>query len=418
MPVFEISADSPVRGAPEGSDSGDLVDKLQDVPRAMAYYDAPRFSLPSSQLRLRLARRLQAKRPRRNNTAAAHHHASDDPADQSTVDRATPAVAPLDSSSPLPSSIHSKVRRQRLVKRSHSLYSRPGESQRSEAEIETETDLVDAAAAHSISDKRIFVRTEITISESLELDLAPDRSHIPRLVTRISGPEVGNAVSGSRLSSGEPISEPHPSPTAFVESISRQFNDGGPSRPSSSPSSSSQTPSADDETGGSGRGAAVLGVRTPTTTSTRRWTKRRWSIASQPTLSSSTATTRCSSRHRENEGSSSSLSPTPAPSASRLGSEVAGTTDEEHATQSKPGTRTRFRFRIPDFLRPLDEPLPPTRTYDLVLRRDLFSRAQPGNEVPLTTVQNGSRKAQAKAVRASEAGLARSGSCPVLPPFT
>lgn len=49
----------------------------------------------------------------------------------------------------------------------------------------------------------------------------------------------------------------------------------------------------------------------------------------------------------------------------------------------KSGKR-RFKLRIPDFLLPLDAPAAPVRIYDVPLRRDLFQKAQPGNEVTLT----------------------------------
>ncbi|KAI1615720.1 hypothetical protein EDD36DRAFT_417209 [Exophiala viscosa] len=46
--------------------------------------------------------------------------------------------------------------------------------------------------------------------------------------------------------------------------------------------------------------------------------------------------------------------------------------------------KRRSRWRIPDFLRPLDAPAVQVRTYDAPLRRDLFQKAQPGNEQTLT----------------------------------
>ncbi|KIV86683.1 hypothetical protein PV11_02280 [Exophiala sideris] len=49
----------------------------------------------------------------------------------------------------------------------------------------------------------------------------------------------------------------------------------------------------------------------------------------------------------------------------------------------------RSRWRIPDFLRPLDAPAVQVRVYDAPLRRDLFQKAQPGNEQTLlaTSIQ-------------------------------
>ncbi|KAK4935202.1 hypothetical protein LTR10_023702 [Elasticomyces elasticus] len=46
-------------------------------------------------------------------------------------------------------------------------------------------------------------------------------------------------------------------------------------------------------------------------------------------------------------------------------------------------SKRRSRWRVPDFLRPLDAPAVQVRVYDAPLRRDLFQRAQPGNEQTL-----------------------------------
>lgn len=66
--------------------------------------------------------------------------------------------------------------------------------------------------------------------------------------------------------------------------------------------------------------------------------------------------------------------------------------DQDHpfprpTDKPKPGKR-RFRLRIPDFLLPLDAPAVPVRIYDVPLRRELFQKAQPGNEVTLTAAVN------------------------------
>jgi hypothetical protein len=81
-----------------------------------------------------------------------------------------------------------------------------------------------------------------------------------------------------------------------------------------------------------------------------------------------------------------------------------------------------MRLRIPDFLRPLDEPQAPIRIYDVPLRRNLFSKAQPGNEHTLTTSSNDARVAEAvwsqqAMEKVDRSNLLRSNSCPVLPPF-
>ncbi|KAL6249429.1 hypothetical protein RBB50_003282 [Rhinocladiella similis] len=378
MPVFEI-ADVPVR-VPEGSDRDEFVHKLQEVPRAIAYYDTPRFSLPSPHLRLRLARRARQDRPRRKKHV--YHRSDNDLQARSTAFMT--ATGSRDSSS----SVYSKVRRQRLIRRSHSLYGLPEESE--DSENEAESNLEATAESHTISDKRIFVHTGITISESLELDLPAGGSHIPRLITHISGAEAVDTGADANLSRAIPESRPG---SIFMESSSWQPNEDTCSRSSSSPSSSQST-SADVRLGVTGR-AAAFGGRS------KGWSKR-WSTASQPS-SSSTPTTCCSSRRE-------ALTP-----ASGSKDEAVGNVGKQN-TQTK--RRTRFRLRIPDFLRPLDTPQPPIRTYDLLLRRDLFSKAQPGNETPLTTVRNHSRKAEADWAKESKAArLARSGSCPVLPPF-
>ncbi|KAK6384933.1 hypothetical protein LTS17_002496 [Exophiala oligosperma] len=245
MPVFETPADVPDVRVPEGSESdrsdNKFVRKLQEVPRAMAYYDdAPRFQLPSPHhLGLwRLARRASLQnRPRYNSSSSSSRNYFPD-TDQNVRSKVSKTTTTR--SKDLVSSIYSKVRRrQSLIRRNHSLYSLPEgeESEDSGSENDTpkekENDIVDIGRAHVSSDNQIFVHTEITISESLELDLlSTDASHqLPRLTTTyISGPKIGGVdtiPSDPNLCRATPESSLAGPYTFLMESRSRQSNDAG-----------------------------------------------------------------------------------------------------------------------------------------------------------------------------------------------
>lgn len=45
---------------------------------------------------------------------------------------------------------------------------------------------------------------------------------------------------------------------------------------------------------------------------------------------------------------------------------------------------------IPTFLLPTDEPAAPPRIYDILLRRELFHKARPGNEYTVSASRNNS----------------------------
>lgn len=283
-------------------------------------------------------------------------------------------------------SIYSKEWRQQ-VRRSTSLHSLAEES---EDGFSTDT-----ASVHEVPDKRIFVHTEITISEPFELDVPAKERMFPCRAAYVSGPDVESARRphvlkrpASQLRSNHPTSEiPLTRSDSGFHSIPRSSSW---STSSCQPESSQSTSDGDSQD----------------------WITTSSSASSSPPLTA-LPTSRPSSRVF--------LAPTQPPSDKSNG-KPGGTTKSN-------SQRSRMRLRVPDFLRPLDEPQAPIRIYDVPLRRDLFSKAQPGNEHTLTTSSNDARVAEAvwsqQAIEKADQGhtstprvdLLRSNSCPVLPPF-
>ena len=62
-----------------------------------------------------------------------------------------------------------------------------------------------------------------------------------------------------------------------------------------------------------------------------------------------------------------------------------------------------FKKYIPDFLLPAEEPTAPVRIYDIPLRRELFHKARPGNEVTVSASRNNSVISERRRSSATEA---------------
>ena len=62
-----------------------------------------------------------------------------------------------------------------------------------------------------------------------------------------------------------------------------------------------------------------------------------------------------------------------------------------------------FKKYIPEFLLPTEEPAHPVRIYDVPLRRELFHKARPGNEVTVSASRNNSVVYDRRRSNASEA---------------
>ncbi|KAK5560475.1 hypothetical protein LTR46_000783 [Exophiala xenobiotica] len=268
-------------------------------------------------------------------------------------------------------SIYSKEWRQQ-VRRSTSLHSLAEES---EDGVSTDT-----TSVHEVPDRRIFVHTEITISEPFELDVPAKERMFPCRTAYVSGPDVESARhphilkrSASRPTLGIPLTR---SDSGFY-SVPPSSSPSSPSASSCQPENSQSTSDGDS-------------LDWMTTSSS--------SAPSSPPLTG-LPVSRPSSGSDKSNGKPSGKLP-----------------------KSDSRRSFRMRLRIPDFLRPLDEPQAPIRIYDVPLRRNLFSKAQPGNEHTLTTSSNDARVAEAvwsqqAMEKVDRANLLRSNSCPVLPPF-
>ncbi len=287
-------------------------------------------------------------------------------------------------------SIYSKEWRQQ-VKRSTSLHSL---AEKSDDGVSTDT-----TSVHEVPDKRIFVHTEITISEPFELDVPAKERMFPCRTAYVSGPDV------------ESIRHPH-----VLKRPASQLRSNHPTSGIPLMRSDSGFHSVPRSSSWSTHSYQPGNSQSTSDGDSQDWITTSSSASSSPSLTALPAS-RPSSRVF--------LAP-PQPQPPSDKSNGKPTSSDKIQSNSR---RSRMRLRIPDFLRPLDEPQAPIRIYDVPLRRDLFSKAQPGNEHTRTTSSNDARVAEAvwsqQAIRRAHQGysstpradLLRSNSCPVLPPF-